>query len=86
MAPMPNPVVVPDTAARRFVRDPVMTMDGSGARDGVTAFDGLEGSDQPAPVSAFTANVYDVPFVSPVTVQLRDEVRQVRAPGEDVAR
>jgi len=51
---------------------------------GVTAFDGAEAPDQPAPLSALTVKVYAVPFVSPETVQESAEVRHIRPPGEEL--
>ncbi len=42
------------------------TVDVSGAA-GVTAFDGAEGDDSPFTFTAFTVNVYAVPFARPVT-------------------
>jgi hypothetical protein len=59
-------------------------IEGFGTPVGVTAFDGVELSPQPAPLSAFTVKVYVVPFVSPVTVQVSADVRHVCPPGEDV--
>jgi len=67
-------------------RLPVIVIDGvggGGGAVGVTAFDGVELSPQPAPLSAFTVKVYVVPFVSPVTVQVSAEVRHVCPPGEE---
>jgi hypothetical protein len=39
-----------------------------GGAAGVTALEGLDGSPVPTELVAVTVNVYDVPFVSPVTV------------------
>jgi hypothetical protein len=33
---------------------------------------------------AVTVKVYEVPFVSPVTVQVSEDVEQVSEPGDDV--
>ena len=68
--PMPKPVVVPVTAIRSPSREPVIVIDGFGSAAGVTAFDGADDSDQPAPVRAFTVKVYAVPFDKPVTSQV----------------
>lgn len=82
---MPKPVVEPLTSMRLPSRDPVMTIDGFAAASGVTALDGSDAADQPAPVSAFTVKVYAVPFDKPATVQDNVDVTQVRPPGQDVA-
>ena len=81
--PMQKPVVVPLTAIRPPSRDPVIVIDGRTGAAGVTAFDGAEAADQPAPVRARTVKVYAVPLVRPATVQDSDAVRQVRPPGEE---
>ena len=83
---MPKPTVVPDTVATRLVRVPLMRIDACGPFDGVTEFDGTDGSDHPAPVRALTVNVYDVPFARPATSQDSADVRQVRPPGAEVTR
>ena len=82
--PMPKPVVVPLTAIRSPSREPVIVIDGLGAATGVTAFDGSEAADQPAPVNAFTVKVYAVPFDKPPTEHDSEAVKHVRPPGEDV--
>ena len=85
MAPISTPVVVPDTLAICLVRVPAMVIVGPGTDDGVTAFDGSDATVQPAPVNAFTVNVYVVPFASPPTVHDRPDVRQIRPPGDAIA-
>jgi len=54
----------------------------------VTAFDAADEADVPPPFVAVALNVYDVPFVSPVTVQSPDEpvTVHVKEPGVDVTR
>ena len=86
IAPMPKPVVDPDTSIRLPSRDPVMTIDGPADARGTTTFDGSDDADQPAPVSAFTVKVYAVPFVNPPIEHARTgaATRQVRLPGDDV--
>ena len=84
IAPIPKPVVEPVTSIRRPSRAPVMTMDGPITADGVTAFDGSDAADQPAPVNACTVKVYVVPFVSPSTVHEVVAVRQMRPPGDEI--
>ena len=84
--PMPKPVAVPLKAIRSPSREPVMVIDGLDSAAGVTAFDGADNSDQPAPVSALTVKVYAVPFDRPATVHDSNVVRHVRPPGEDIPR
>ncbi len=53
--------------------------------DGVAAADGLEAALVPSPLVAVTTKVYDVPLVSPDTVQLvAPVVVQVKLPGVEV--
>ena len=51
---------------------------------GVTALEELDAGPWPAELVAFTVNVYDVPFVRPVTVIGDDEPEAVIDPGDDV--
>ena len=51
---------------------------------GVTGELGADGNPSPAALVAMTVNVYDVPFVSPVTVQDNAAVLHVAPPGEAV--
>ena len=51
---------------------------------GTTAPDAVDAEPVPAAFVAVTVNVYEVPFVRPVTVQLVVAVVQVSDPGEDV--
>ena len=52
---------------------------------GMTAADGAEAGPVPTEFVAVTLNVYDVPLVRPLTVQLRvPAVVQVFAPGVEV--
>lgn len=84
-APIPKPVVVPDTIATRFIRLPEIVI--VAPVDGVTALDAAEAADQPAPVNAFTVKVYVVPFVSPTTSHdsAGAATRHIRPPGEATA-
>lgn len=53
----------------------------------MTALDGAEAADVPAPLRATTVNVYGVPFASAPTVQCsaeRDTGEHVSPPGEAV--
>ena len=79
--PMPKPVAVPVTAIRSPSREPVIVMDGFASAAGVTAFDGTDDADHPAPVNALTVKVYAVPFVKPVIVHDVVPVRHVCPPG-----
>ena len=58
-----------------------------GAATGIAGFDGAEGSEEPAPLIATTAKMYETPFVSPVIVQVSDPLLQVQLcpPGDAVA-
>lgn len=67
-------------------RAPVITIDGFSGAAGVTALEGSDATDHPAPESAFTVKVYAVPFDRPSTVQVRVDVMHVPPPGEDVTR
>jgi hypothetical protein len=55
---------------------------------GVTESDAADDAEVPPPFVAVALNVYDVPFVKPVTVQLPDEpvTVHVNEPGVDVTR
>ena len=55
---------------------------------GVTALEAADEADVPPPFVAVALNVYDVPFVSPVTVQSPDEpvTVHVKDPGVEVTR
>ena len=59
-------------------------MGAPGTVAGTTAAEALEADPVPAAFVAVTVNVYEVPFVRPVTVQLVDAVVQVNEPGEEV--
>jgi hypothetical protein len=61
---------VNETTALAFP-DATMTFVGAfGTVEGVTELDAVDGEDVPIPFVAVTLNVYAVPFVKPVTVQL----------------
>lgn len=83
---MPRPLDEPVTSIRLSSREPVIVIDGRTGAIGVTAFDGSDDADQPAPVNAFTVKVYAVPFDNPPTEHDKEAVRHVRPPGEDVTR
>ena len=51
---------------------------------GTTALEGTEATPVPAAFVAVTVNVYEVPLVRPVTVQLVVAVVQVNEPGDEV--
>ena len=51
---------------------------------GVAGAEAVELGPVPAPLVAVTVNVYGVPFVSPLTVQLVVADVQTKAPGADV--
>ena len=55
-----------------------------GTDAGVTAADGSEPAPAPTAFEAVTVNVYDAPFVSPLTVQLVETVVQLRPPGDEI--
>jgi hypothetical protein len=55
-----------------------------GTVDGVTAAEADEAAPVPDAFVAVTVNVYEVPFVRPVTVHDVDAVVHVNEPGEDV--
>ena len=80
------PVVEPVTVIRLPSRAPVMVIIGRTGATGVTACDGAEDADQPAPFSACTVNVYATPFVRPATVHDSPDVKHVPPLGDDVAR
>ena len=54
---------------------------------GVTGADALDAGPVPTPLVAVTMNVYAVPFVNPLTVQLNgpDDQAHVAPPGDAVA-
>ena len=61
------------------------TLEGTlGPAAGITAAEAAEAAELPTVFVATTRNVYDVPLVSPETVQLTPEVEHVRLPGVDV--
>ena len=55
-----------------------------GAVAGTTAPEAVDGEPVPAAFVAVTVNVYEVPLVRPVTVQLVVAVVQVNEPGDEV--
>ena len=79
--PMPKPVVVPLTEITPPERAPVIVIEARTGASGVTAFDGTDDADHPAPVNALTVKVYAAPFVKPVNVHDVVVVRQDCPPG-----
>ena len=78
----------PTTAGALHVKEtcvfpgvPATAVGGSGTAAGVTADDTVETALVPATLVALTRNVYDVPFVKPVTVADAD----VEVPSANVA-
>ena len=55
-----------------------------GTVDGVALEEAVDAAPVPDAFVAVTVNVYAVPFVNPVTVQLTDEVVHWNEPGDDV--
>ena len=76
---------VHDTTDWPFAFDVAVTDVGApGAVAGTAAADATDATPVPAEFVAAAVNVYEVPFVRPVTVQEVVEVVQVNDPGEDV--
>ena len=59
-------------------------MDVPGTVDGTTAVDAEEAAPVPFTFVAVTVNVYEAPFVRPVTVHEVVAVVQLNEPGDDV--
>ena len=72
------------TAALLF-EEAVTPVGAPGTVAGVAEFEAVDAVPVPAALVAVTLNVYEVPLLSPVTVQLRPAVEQVSPPGVDVA-
>ena len=66
---------------------PLTPVGAPGTVDGVTALDAVEAGPVPLALLAVTVNVYAVPLLSPVTVQVvaGAVAVQVKPPGLDVA-
>ena len=75
---------VHETVAWAFAAVALTPVGMLGPAAGITAADAADVAELPTPLVATTRNVYEVPFVNPVTVQLRPDVVQVRLPGVDV--
>jgi hypothetical protein len=75
---------VHDTTARVLPGMADTPVGGPGTGRGVTAALGAEGGPSPATFVAKTVNVYEVPFVSPVTVHEVVAVVQLAPPGDAV--
>ena len=73
-----------DTTTCVFPNTPDTPVGAPGTVAGTTAEDALEAVPVPAAFVAVTVNVYEVPFVRPVTVQLVVDVVHVRPPGDEV--
>jgi acyl-coenzyme A thioesterase PaaI-like protein len=84
-APPVETGAVQDTTAWAFAAPVALTAVGApGTVDGVAAAEAIEAAPVPETFVAVTVNVYDVPFVRPVTVHDVVAVVQVNEPGEDV--
>ena len=76
---------VHDTTDWAFAFDEAKTAVGApGAVAGIAAADATDAAPLPAEFVAVTVNVYDVPFVRPVTTQEVDALVQVNDPGVEV--
>jgi hypothetical protein len=69
--PDDTPHVPPETLVKFAAEEVNVSLIAEGVDVGVTAFDGAEAALVPAEFVAATVNVYDVPFVNPVTVAER---------------
>ena len=74
-----------ETRAEMFAGVAITAVGAAGTTRGVTAEDTAEAGPAPRTFRATTVNVYAVPLVSPLTVQLEPVVEQVRPPGQEVA-
>ena len=70
--------VVPPCPAETLCGAPGVVFDALG----VTEADASDAAPVPTEFAAVTAKVYAVPFVSPVTSQVRNDVEQVRESGK----
>jgi len=76
---------VHDTTDRAFSADVATTPVGApGTVDGTTADDAVEAEPVPDTFVPVTVNVYDVPFVRPVTVHEVVAVLHVNEPGAEI--
>ena len=79
-----GPAAVHVTTICRLPRTSVTLDEAIGLPDGTTAADTTDGADWLTALVATTRKVYDVPLVSPVTVQVNAAVVQVFESGVDV--
>lgn len=83
-----EPLSVPnddhETVMLRSPRETIKLVGAKGGPAGVTAADGLDGSERLIELIATTENVYAVPLVKPETTQVLPTVVQVNASGFEV--
>jgi hypothetical protein len=65
-------------------RSATTSVGASGTVAGTTALEATEAVESPTAFVAITVNVYEVPLVNPVTMQLVEAVVHVNEPGVDV--
>lgn len=84
----PSPPAVHDTSIVRFPGVAAVNCGAAGNVNGTTALLGALAAPAPTSLTPCTVNVYDVPFVNPVTVHDNGPVVhvQVRPPGDAVTR
>ena len=83
--PPSNTGATHDTTDEPFkARTAVTPVGALGAVNGTAAADERDATEEPDAFEATTVNVYDVPFVRPITVQLVMAVTQVSEPGDEV--
>ena len=75
---------VQETSAEESPNTPDTPVGAPGTVAGVTAPEALDATPVPAALVAVTVNVYEVPFVRPVTVHVVAVVVQVNEPGDEV--
>ncbi len=84
-APPSETAPVHDTVTERSSTERITTsVAGEGIVDGTTAADAVEAAPVPDAFVAVTLNVYEVPFVRPVTVHEVVAVVHANEPGDDV--
>jgi hypothetical protein len=73
-----------DTVAEESPNTPDTEVGAPGTVAGTTEVEAVDAEPAPALFMAVTVNVYEVPFVRPVTMQLVVAVVHVNEPGNDV--
>ena len=73
-----------DTTAELSPNTPDTSVGTPGTVTGTTALDEVDAEPVPTLLVAVTVNVYEVPLVRPVTVQLVVDDVHVRPPGDEV--